>query len=272
VDSTQFLQNIADEAGGFYHTLFDASITNSLFHGNQAASGAGSELMLASPGTITMLHTPLTGSGSAGSSAIEIITGTVGITNSIITSHTTGIHTIGGTVRADYNLFSGNGADTQGPVTAGPNNLTGDPDFLDPGGLDFHLGPDSAALNRGTNAGLGIDFDGDPRPLDGSFEIGFDEASYITGLAISYTPETVEAGMPVTFTASVTTGSGVSYTWDFGDSMPFASNNPVGHVYANPGTYTVAVNATNPWGSAGETIQIEVLPPQWEIYLAMLTR
>lgn len=269
---TSFLNNSADEGGGFSHDLFDASLTNSLFAGNQAASGHGAAVLLASTGRTTLVHNTLPGGSTPGAAAIEVLTGTVGITNNIITSHTIAISNTGGVVSLDFNLFSGNTADTQGAVSAGPTNLSGNPGFRDPAGLDFHLGPASAALNHGTDAGLTADFDGDPRPLDASFEIGFDEASYITGLAIAYTPDIVEAGQPVTFSASVTTGSSVAYTWNFGDGTPSASGSPVEHVFVNPGTYSVAVTAANPWGEAGETVQIDVLAPQWEMYLAMLMR
>jgi len=41
---------------------------------------------------------------------------------------------------------------------------------------NFHLAPGSAAINAGVNAGVVTDFDGDPRPIGGRFDIGFDES------------------------------------------------------------------------------------------------
>ncbi len=64
---------------------------------------------------------------------------------------------------------------------------------------------------------------------------------------------------PISFTASAT-GTGVLYTWDFGDgSAPTArSANPaVSHTYTKPGIYTVTVTAINSQGvpSTGSFLQ-----------------
>ncbi|MCD6426082.1 MAG: carboxypeptidase regulatory-like domain-containing protein, partial [Anaerolineales bacterium] len=40
---------------------------------------------------------------------------------------------------------------------------------------DYHLAPNSANINNGTDTGLSQDFEGDPRPLWGAFDIGADE-------------------------------------------------------------------------------------------------
>jgi hypothetical protein len=44
------------------------------------------------------------------------------------------------------------------------------------GADDYRLGPASAAIDAGVNAGISIDFEGSLRPLGGGFDIGFDEA------------------------------------------------------------------------------------------------
>src|SRR5690606_14243859 len=122
-----------------------------------------------------------------------------------------------GGLSEDYNLFFNVAEPISGTVNSGGNSFTGDPDFADPAGRNYHLGPNSEALNAGTNAGLDTDYDGDPRPLDSGYDIGFDEASFIAGLAATHAPEPALAGETVTFTATVTAGQGVSYTWDFDD-------------------------------------------------------
>jgi PKD repeat protein len=62
------------------------------------------------------------------------------------------------------------------------------------------------------------------------------------------TPLAGGAPLAVTFTDQ-STGLATSWSWDFGDSSPAGTDqNPV-HTYTNPGTYTVALTATNSSGS-----------------------
>ena len=51
------------------------------------------------------------------------------------------------------------------------------------------------------------------------------------------------------FTATIATGSNVTYAWDFGDGQTGSGPNP-SHIYANPGSYVAVVTATNVLGSA----------------------
>lgn len=99
----------------------------------------------------------------------------------------------------------------------------------------------------------------------------------IMGLGISYTPSpSVTIGAPVTFTASITSGTGVSYAWDFGDGTPVGSGNPIVHHYAAIGPFTAIVTATNSVDNAVVAIAITVVdapaPADRTIYLPTLTR
>lgn len=80
----------------------------------------------------------------------------------------------------------------------------------------------------------------------------------IEGLSASYNgPTTI--GEETLFSASVTSGSGpISYAWDFGDGTS-ATGQVVTHRYAQTGTYTVTITATNPAGPVTETIQVMVV-------------
>jgi hypothetical protein len=50
----------------------------------------------------------------------------------------------------------------------GEGNISEDPQFVDPGGGDYHLGPGSPCIDSGTDAGApDHDLDGTPRPIDG---------------------------------------------------------------------------------------------------------
>jgi serine protease len=67
----------------------------------------------------------------------------------------------------------------------------------------------------------------------------------------SGTPTTGEAPLLVAFT-DASTESPTSWLWDFGDSTTSTLQNP-SKLYATPGTYTVALTATNGDGSDVET-------------------
>jgi hypothetical protein len=64
-------------------------------------------------------------------------------------------------------------------------------------------------------------------------------------------------GTPTLFTATITTGSNVLYTWNFGDGGLGASAT-VTHTYAAAGTYTAIVTATNSSGFLTTTTTIQV--------------
>ena len=54
--------------------------------------------------------------------------------------------------------------------------MRGVPAFVDPDGGDYHIGPGSAAIDRGVDAGVTTDIDGDPLPIGPAPDIGADEA------------------------------------------------------------------------------------------------
>jgi len=108
---------------------------------------------------------------------------TVSLTNTILVSHTVGISvTAGSTAMLEGTLWGSgawaNGVDWggAGSIVTGTVNLWGDPAFVDPDGGDYHLGPASAAIDAGVDAGVTTDIDGDARPIGSGYDIGADEA------------------------------------------------------------------------------------------------
>lgn len=191
LSETQFLGNLATVWGGgayvgagvyasnptygsAYRSVGDATLLNSLFVRNTAAI-SGTALYLSTPGTVQIFHTTIGDPLSAAGSAVTVVTGSVTIQDTIIVSHAVGVENAGGAVVQDYNLFHGNGADTQGSVSGGAHNAAGDPRFVNALLDDYHLGPGSAAVDAGINVGAMHDIDGDLRPAGGGFDIGFDE-------------------------------------------------------------------------------------------------
>lgn len=192
--STQFLENAADKGGGIYHTdqepipgtTPNGHIVNVLFAGNTANPGAA--LYFDAPGRVEIFHTTIAAPGSNPGVAVTVLSGTVGITNTIIASHTTGISQAAGTVNEDYNLFFNVPTTGAGIVIHGSHSLTGDPHFVAPAGDDYHLGADSAALNVAFPSLVSTDFEGDSRPLGPGSDIGFDEAKATSPNPTLYLP------------------------------------------------------------------------------------
>ncbi len=76
-------------------------------------------------------------------------------------------------------------------------------------------------------------------------------------------------GQPTTLTATITSGSNVTYTWNFGDgSSPVTgveggSTTVVTHTYPAVGIYTAVVTASNPAGEVTATTPVTISPICW---------
>ena len=174
VENSAFIANSGGRGGAVYHGVYTGRFTNDLFAGNTATI-AGGQLLLRGPSTVEMRHVTAVGMGSG--TAVYALNSSVSLTNTIIATHAIGIDNVNGSVSEDYTLFFGNGQDSQGLVSGGGHSLNGDPRFIHADSGNYHLGAGSAAIDTGTDAGIGTDYDGDVRPLAAGFDIGFDEAS-----------------------------------------------------------------------------------------------
>ena len=188
--SAVFQNNHTNVFGGSaVYLANDARIVNVLFARNATSSNNnnGAVILLNTPtGTVQILHSTIASPSVQGSAAIYVTAGTVGITNTIVASHTVGISNTGGVAYQNYNLFFGNTTPYMGTI-GGTNNTSGDPKFVNPAGDDYHLSAGSAAIDAGTNVGVTSDLDGNPRPFGSGFDIGAYEASF-TGTLKLYLP------------------------------------------------------------------------------------
>jgi hypothetical protein len=174
--ATQFIDNEAHDGGGIYHATGVLRVTNALFARNRApAFGTGADLVLASAGSVQILHTTMADTGLTAREGLYVVAGTVGITDTIVVSHAIGIRQTGGVVYADHNLFYNNTISKTGTIGGGSNDVNGDPVFVDPANDDYHLGADSAAIDTGIGVSVTTDFDGDTRPQGLGIDIGYDE-------------------------------------------------------------------------------------------------
>ena len=81
--------------------------------------------------------------------------------------------------------------------------------------------------------------------------------SPITGLTAASSSPTI-LNTNTAFTATITTGTNVTYQWNFGDNSALASGANANHQYAAVGTYTAIVTATNNLGSASKSTTVTV--------------
>jgi len=182
--------NTANRGGGlFVRAISSVTLTNNVVADNQAHIG-GSGLFIYSAHSLYMLHTTVARNGGGDGSGVYITDyryepySTVWLTNTILVSHTTGISITGGSSVAVNGILW---HDTPITVSQAPtatvamqNQHWGDPGFVDPAAGDYHIGPTSAAINAGVDAGVTTDMDGDARPDWCFFDLGADE--FITGM------------------------------------------------------------------------------------------
>jgi len=181
--NTIIANTAAEEGGGLYLDNSDATLTNNVVADNQA-DGAGSGLYIRGSSS-RLLHTTIARNSGGDGSGVHVGEGsTVTMTNTILVNHTVGITvTDGNTATLEGTLWgSGNCTNTTdwggaGTIITGTINLWDDPAFLDPDAGDYHIGPGSAAIDMGVDAGVTTDIDGDPR--DSTPDLGADELAGI---------------------------------------------------------------------------------------------
>ena len=85
----------------------------------------------------------------------------------------------------------------------------------------------------------------------------------VNGLSLT-TSSPTPTGQTTAFTATIASGTEVTYAWDFGDGSPVLTNGPIiSHTYGLVGDYTVVVTAANAISTdwLTETITVQDTPP-----------
>jgi uncharacterized repeat protein (TIGR01451 family) len=182
------------------------------------AVGWGSGVYLTGDSVAAMRHTTLVGNGwgteGTDGTGLEARDGSSTVlTNTILAGHQVGVYAASGAEVTLHTTLLGGGAWTnvedwvgQGTVTHS-GDIEGDPGFVNPRAGDYHIGLGSAAVDRGADAGVAQDIDGQPRPMPagGGFDLGADE---FTGIDLSPSRKRadgplVAAGEPATYTISL---------------------------------------------------------------------
>ena len=184
LEANRFVDNRAYRGGGLYlghNTWF--TMTNTIVAenvGGYEGGGMAFEAWSTEPVTGTLIHNTFAANDRGdrdGRIAIHVNDSyvTLALTNNLIYSHTYGVYAVTtSTARLDHTLFYANSeGDTGGPgAITNTHPITGQDPHLT---ADYHLWPDSPAIDAGADAGVTTDIDGDVRPLGFGYDIGADE-------------------------------------------------------------------------------------------------
>jgi hypothetical protein len=215
--------NSARTGGGVcLYWYSNALLTNNVIAENRIRNvGSGLYIGAASP---LMLHTTIVHNTGGDSSGVYVATGgqiysNLTMSNTILVSHTIGVNAAAGN-SATLNgvLWFDNGTNTGGDgLITVTNAITGDPAFAPDG---YHLTATSTAIDRGIDAGVTTDIDGDLRPTGFGFDLGADE--FPAGLIVTKqaTPDPVQSGAQLTYTILATNNDIVDLHATITDTLP----------------------------------------------------
>jgi uncharacterized repeat protein (TIGR01451 family) len=269
-----FYSNTSNSGGGgvFAEERSQLTMTNNLVADNQPVG----VLVLGS--TANMQHTTLARNGAYGISLTdqEGEYSTVNMTNTLLSGHTAaGVYVYAGnTANLEGTLWGSEDWSGDGTILTGTVNFWGDPDFVNPGSGDFHIGPDSAAIDHAVYTEVSVDIDGDPRPYGASADIGADEYASMVWVTKDAFPDTVQAGAQLTYTLLVTNNGAVDLTASITDELPahvtpsgLLTWGPVSITPHDTWTKTVVVTVENEYsGTLVNVVQVNTVEGATDIY------
>jgi uncharacterized repeat protein (TIGR01451 family) len=195
----------------------DFTLTNNVIADNQAdasGSGIGLNAMSGVPSSGRMLHTTIARNLVAGVEGVRVEgDSVVTMTNTILVGHDIGINvSFGSTATMTATIWANNvDSDDVDALFTGTINIQGDPAFLSPDDGDYHIGSSSDAVDKGVDAGVYIDLDGEPR--DAQPDLGAYELSKWGLLVIkTVSPTLLNPSDTLTYTVAVTSAGALSVT------------------------------------------------------------
>ena len=156
---------LAQQGGGVYWALAAGYVVNNTIANNHATHGTGIYFGGVTPFT-TVMNNIVT--ADEGTSVIDC-----GMYRPTYVPYLASNNVFG----ADITTYAGDCA--AGPI--GPDNISGDPQFLDAGAGDYHLAATSPSIDAGDNTAPGLtawDLDGNPRRVGGTFAGVVDQGVY----------------------------------------------------------------------------------------------
>ncbi|RLC91129.1 MAG: hypothetical protein DRI77_14175, partial [Chloroflexi bacterium] len=231
--------NTADLSGGVQLAFSDdATLDNNVIADNQA--GAAVSGVMVSASTANLRHNTIarnTGGDGSGVCVINAVAdySTVALTNTILVSHSVGINvTAGNTATLESTLWgSGAWANTTdwggGGSIVRANDYWGDPAFVDPDAGDYHIGPGSAAIDEGVDAGVATDKDGVIRPQGTDPDLGAYELEQFT---LAVTKAGTGDGTVTSDPAGINCGADCTETYGKGTVVTLTATPDVDSVFA----------------------------------------
>lgn len=177
INGNTVARNLASIGGGLYITRCAAlTLTNNIVAQNVVTTTGNGLWAGMSNGWLR--HNTIADNGENGVGVQAVDEATLHLVNTIIAGHGVGITvTDGSQAVLSYTLWYSNtiaNISSTGQITSS-HAITGDPAFV--GGGNYHITPDSAAVDAGADAGVFTDIDGEHRPQGVGFDIGADEIS-----------------------------------------------------------------------------------------------
>lgn len=190
------MDNTGSYGGGFTIARSAADVYNNMVAGN-SSSEEGSGILIEGSNANIWYNTFASNNGGVGRS-VEVIRfnyelagqtgdempGSASLRNNIIVDSIEGVHVQdGSTIDVDYSLWGdGDWANEvnitgEGTIIEGDNNTTGNPDFVNTDGDNYHINPTSDAVDAAIDMGVVTDYDRQTRPIGSGFDIGADEAA-----------------------------------------------------------------------------------------------
>jgi uncharacterized repeat protein (TIGR01451 family) len=255
--------------GMFLGSSGSNSLVNNIVADNHAG-GSGSGLYI--DGSSQLWHTTVAHNTGGDGSGIYVTEGlsltSVVFTNTIVSQQVVGISvTVGNTVTVNGILWHNVYDEVSQSLTATvnlQNQHWGNASFVYPDGGDYHIDADSAAIDRGVDAVIGTDVDGESRPIGAGYDLGADEypCDGVSNVQLSRTPSGgLFAGNTVLFIAQADGSTPFTYTWTLNGGAAGGNRGTFEHIFGASGTYTAGVTVTNACGSDSAAMVVVVSDP-----------
>ena len=202
--------NRAGFGGGLYIAGGTPGLANNMLIGNVGTSDGGALYSINAP--LHLRHSTLVANSTLGSGGSALLFAApasnqvLTLTNNIVVGHSLAISVAAGNqMSVRSNLWNNNQTNWQGPVTEGANNFFNtDPLFVNSAAGNYRLRETSPAVDKGVNAGVTDDIDGQARPARLGFDIGADE--YLrpsVNATLTALPDPVASGADQTYVLQI---------------------------------------------------------------------